>query len=268
MTLPSTGAISLNQINTELGYSGTAQVSFNDAAIRSFLARSSGVISFDDARGRSQASITIASDQYQYDLYTALVNAGVYSAGKTRAFFTINGGVVVGSTTTGAYALTSQSFTSGDTVYLTNNGYIVGAGGAGGSASSGGGGAGGPALYAGYPITVTNNGAIWGGGGGGGGGANGGDGSKYPAFVSGGGGGGGAGQYAGGGGSPSGSSGSLTAGGAGRTPGGTAGRGGTGGGPGAAGETTNGPGGAAGYYVGSGGNVTWVTSGDLRGQAG
>ena len=53
MALQSSGAISMNDINVELGNSGTAQISLNDAAVRSLLSVASGAISLNDAYGAS-----------------------------------------------------------------------------------------------------------------------------------------------------------------------------------------------------------------------
>jgi hypothetical protein len=54
MALPSSGnSISLNQVNIELGLSGTAQISLNDAAVRSLFGVASGQISMSDGYGKS-----------------------------------------------------------------------------------------------------------------------------------------------------------------------------------------------------------------------
>ena len=58
MALPGPGAaISLNQVNVELGYSGTAQISMNDAAVRTMFAKPSGAISMSDGFSK-EATIT------------------------------------------------------------------------------------------------------------------------------------------------------------------------------------------------------------------
>ena len=104
------------------------------------------------------------------------------AAGKWQ--FTINNGVIVGSTSTASPALTTGVFPAGSTLCLLNRGVIVGRGGDGATgvgfiiAAVGfgpirptiPGGAGGPALVLNFPLTISNQGAIWGGGGGGGGG--------------------------------------------------------------------------------------------------
>ena len=270
MALGSTN-VSAAAINTELGRSSTATISWNDGDLRklgstgnSGQSLTSGTtVSAVALRGAARAFATVGSESYNIS-YTSLL--GNYVPGKTWSTVTVNGGVVIGSSSTGSYALNITG-TSGDIHELVNNGYIVGSGGRGGDGGGNGGGGGGPAIFTSYPISITNNGAIWGGGGGGGGGNHGGDGSKYPAFVSGGGGGGGAGQVAGGGGNPGGSGGSISSGGGGRGPAGTAGGGGSGGGPGEGGGGAGGPGGGAGNYIDGNGFVSWLNGGDRRGGA-
>ena len=52
MPLPSSGPISLQQINTELGQAPTATISLNDPVVRQLLQRPSGTISMSDAYGK------------------------------------------------------------------------------------------------------------------------------------------------------------------------------------------------------------------------
>lgn len=165
---------------------------------------------FYGSANRSTVALTISSNTYNYDVYA---NRGPgYVAGATDLTVTVNPGVTVGSTSTGAFAmLVPSAFNPGDTVTIINNGTIQGMGGQAGnggpvnlgSASPGGGGSpGGSALYVNRPTIVTNNGTLAGGGGGGGGG--GGAGYSTPkqlAHAGGGGGGGGSGFNGGGGGS-------------------------------------------------------------------
>jgi len=53
MTLPASGAISLNNVNVELGLSGTASISMNDANVRSLFAVPSGQISMSNGYSKT-----------------------------------------------------------------------------------------------------------------------------------------------------------------------------------------------------------------------
>jgi hypothetical protein len=59
MTLPASGQITLNQVNVELGNSGTAQIGMNDAAVRGLFGIASGEIEMSDGYGKSAASWSI-----------------------------------------------------------------------------------------------------------------------------------------------------------------------------------------------------------------
>ena len=195
MTTPS-GQISLSDVNTELGYSATALITMNDAAVRTLagVGGSGTVITMQNLQGKSnQYNFTISSNQSNYDLRSAAVAAGWNQTSKLAA--TINSGVYVYSTSTGSAGLTiSGAFPGG--VSLVNNGYILGQGGNGGPGGAGGyghpgtaGSAGGLALSVSSPVSITNNGVIGGGGGGGGGGGSN-SGCCNPGWAGGGGGGG------------------------------------------------------------------------------
>ena len=60
MTLPASGAISFNDVNVELGLSGTAAISLNDAAVRTLFGISSGAISMNSGYGKSNAGVFVA----------------------------------------------------------------------------------------------------------------------------------------------------------------------------------------------------------------
>lgn len=179
MALPSSGSISFSQINVEILRSATAALSLDDATVRRVAGKSSGAISMSDLRGKSYYyyfTPTISSNTANYNLKAAAIAAGWDQVAPLNATVTINSGVYVYSTSTGAYAFqTGSTFSSGSLLALVNNGIILGMGGKGGDGSNislGGlnGYGAGPALLAQYAITVTNNGTISGGGGGGGGG--------------------------------------------------------------------------------------------------
>jgi hypothetical protein len=54
MALPSSGPLSLSQVNVELGKSSTAQISLNDADVRALAQKPSGAISMSDLYGKSR----------------------------------------------------------------------------------------------------------------------------------------------------------------------------------------------------------------------
>ena len=67
MTLP-VGTISMSQVNTELGYGSTANISLNQAAVRTLAQVPSGTISMNNLRGKSN-SYTTNSLTYIYILF-------------------------------------------------------------------------------------------------------------------------------------------------------------------------------------------------------
>lgn len=300
MTLPASGnSISLSQVNTELGYSSTAAISMNDAAVRSlFGAGGSGTaISMSQGFGKSnQFAFTITSGQTNANLRTLAVNAGWNGTAKVIA--TIGSGVYIYSTSTGTPALVVDgSFPNG--VSLINNGTILGKGGAGGKGgySSGGnvapvaGGSGGIALNVGVAISIDNTSGRIAGGGGGGSGAGFitryyGKGQQTQLAGSSGGGGigngaGGVAASAGGFTSNAGGDGSLTSAGSGgaakvdsinsgqyNLAGAAGGSYGAAGGTAAGGNQTAASGGAAGAAVLGNANITWVAIGTRNGGIG
>ena len=304
MALPASGTLALTDIATEFGDTAPHSMSefyrggglVPDSAGNSSVP-TSGTINvggFYNAANRAALALTIASSTQNYDVFTSASSSPSYSAGTTDVTVTINPGVLVGSSSTGTYAmLVPSGFNPGDTVTIINNGVVQGRGGNGGAGKSGpgiggNGGGGGNALYVNRPTTITNNGTFAGGGGGGGGG----NGNSYtqptgtpksPSFTTynlvGGGGGGGAGYSGGSGGSPNGGAGSSTAGGGGgarqsgyhSTPKSSGTRysyvGQPGGGRGAAGSGPyfSGAGGGAGNYAVGNPLITWSTTGTRQG---
>lgn len=252
MALPSSGVIKFSNIATEFVdstpykfskyYKGGALV---PNASQNTNVPTSGAIKLSNFYGavrRIAVTVTIASNTTNYTLNTAAVPG--YIAGITDVTFVVNSGVYLYSTSTATPALTVSAFTSGDTITITNNGYIMGMGGNGasyaqrGNPAYGAGQVGGPAISLGYSVKVTNNSYIGGGGGGGGG--------SVP------GGGGGAGGGTGGGGATGWTTGGL------------------GGGPGAVGSNSSAPGSGGGttnYNAGGGGRI-FPGTGGARGQGG
>jgi len=231
---------------------------------------------YGDARGRVFVNLVIASDTYNFDVYANRTNA--YVPGLTDISVTVNPGVYVGSNAATSPAMSvPNSFTVGDTVSITNNGFIYGRGGQGGNGvqlPGAPGAIGDTGLYVNRPTTVFNYGEISGGGGGGGGGA------IYIPFKgpssAGGGGGGGAG-YAAGTSNGNGSSGTLNTGGTGGA-GGVGQTGGNGGGRGAAGTAgqgisganpgAGGVGGGGGYSVIGSAFINFAVTGTRTGPVG
>jgi len=177
MTLNSSGPISLagttagQSIEIENGGNGTTTISLNDTAVRTLAGVPSGAITMPTNFYGKSNSVNIS---YTYTSNTTNASLNVtsisgYVAGKSNITVTVNSGVYLWSNSTGTPGLTLTGGTTGDTVKLVNNGYIMGQGGNGG-ASGINGNAAGTALSIGYNISLTNNSYISGGGGGGAGG--------------------------------------------------------------------------------------------------
>ena len=172
MALPASGQISLNDVNVELGNSGTAQIDMNSAAVRGLFGVASGQISMSDGYGKANTfSFTISSNVQEGNLSTLATAAGW--DGSTAVNVTINSGVYLWSNNTANPGLLINIANCA----LINNGYILGKGGNGGQGQY----QGSPVGIAGNRalnitttgVTVTNNSGAYIAGGGGGGSGNG-----------------------------------------------------------------------------------------------
>jgi hypothetical protein len=184
MALQSSGPISFSQINTELGVASNTTISIGSASSRGLSGVASGQTGISNFYGKANR----VAISYTYSATTANASLNVtsiagYIAGKSDITINVNSGVYLYATTSANAGLTLSGGTTGDTVTLVNNGFIIGQGGKGSDQDISNGTAGGNALTLGYPTRITNNSYIAGGGGGGGGAA-------YGARGSGGGGGG------------------------------------------------------------------------------
>lgn len=172
MTLPASGAISFNAINVELGQAGTTQASIGQSSYRTLAGVPSGQISLSDFYGKSNRvtiNLVISSNTLNYNIFNN--KGGTYVAGKSDIIVTVNSGVVVGATIASGNAGmdTGTGWTSGDTITIVNNGFIVGSGSYGGY-EYGAGNPGGLALWLRFATSIQNNYVIGGGGGSGAGG--------------------------------------------------------------------------------------------------
>jgi len=280
MTLPVVpgSSLSFSQVNTELGYSSTAQISLNDAAVRTLagVGASPATIAITNLSGKSNTFSFSFAGGTNVDLRSAAITAGW---GGVSGVIATNTGIIQSSSTGTAALTVSGSFPNG--VQLINNSTVVGCGGTGGTGaaylvSGTTGNTGGIAILASVAVSITNNGTFAGGGGGGGGG---GPATAQKGSATGGGGGGGGGTGFGSGGaggtgtnqsgSP-GSPGTSSAGGAGGIGGlsgggfraGSGGDGGAYASTGASGQVAGGSGGAC---TSGNSNITWLVTGTRLG---
>jgi hypothetical protein len=173
MATPS-GQIGFDQINAELALTPTAQISMNDAAVRTLAGVPTGQISISNLQGKSNVwNGTISAPQTNLNLYTwATTSATPAYPGSGAVQVTVAPGVYVyadGATGATVYGMNIPAGFPG-TVTVTNNGFIMGQGGFGENIASLNtrnlATAGQPAINLSKPVTITNNSFIAGGGGG------------------------------------------------------------------------------------------------------
>lgn len=114
MTLQSSGAISLGNVNTENGLSATATISMNDTASRNLAGVASGAISMSNFYGKSGSATFVVSDYQSF-------SAGVYYDDNSDA----DGSAQMTIT---ASASVVWTFTKGGTnpAVLSSNGFVSG----------------------------------------------------------------------------------------------------------------------------------------------
>jgi hypothetical protein len=167
MAIQSSGPVYLTDLQTEFGgpstpiylgtyYKGGGRVPTNNTNVPAAGAINLG--HFYSAVNRVTASRTFSSNTTETSLNISTLPG--YVAGITDVTVYISSNVYVYSTSTASPALTITGAAAGDTVYLVNNGFLMGKGGDAGSN-------GGPAFSLATNTFITNNSYIAGGGGGG-----------------------------------------------------------------------------------------------------
>lgn len=91
MALPSTGAISMSQVRIELKRSGT--IALNDSDVRSLAGKTSGTISMNDLRGKSN-SIYVSNK-----LVFSFTASGITTQGNWSKTFSLQNSVISGTFT-------------------------------------------------------------------------------------------------------------------------------------------------------------------------
>lgn len=190
MTLQSSGAISINNINTELGSASGTPRSLGDTSSRNLAGVPSGAISLSNFYGKSNVQEVVFDNSggawgnwQDQNLWNTFVNSGIaITSSKVKVILR---SITITSSAIGAAAIETGSGWPAGTqleVVIESTSQIVGRRGTGGAGAAGtssgvasAGSAGGRALtitsaISGGSIKITNQGAIRGGGGGGGGG--------------------------------------------------------------------------------------------------
>lgn len=172
--LPTSGPLSINDINALFGrgnnlnaYKGTVYATVSGSG--TFPTGAISISNFYGTSPRVPLSYNYSTDTANASINVSLISG--YAAGASDITITVNSGVYLYATSTSLAGLVIFGATTGDTITLVNNGYIMGQGGWGGyvgnSDINGG-----PALSVGFNVTINNtNASAYIGGGGGGGGA-------------------------------------------------------------------------------------------------
>ena len=173
MAIPSTQSIRLSDISVELGLPRTTKMALGHPDVRTFLGIPSGKVGLGQVRGASfgRAIVSRVISAHSQNLTIDLNTLPGYQAGKSDITITVDPGIYVWSDNANP-ALTITGGTTGDTLKLVNNGFIMGRGGNGFAYTTGDVPAtpGYPAMSISMNIVIDSlNGYIGGGGGGGGG---------------------------------------------------------------------------------------------------
>ena len=126
MALQTSGAISFQQINVELGNTATATISLNDAAVRKLLGKASGTISMQDAYGKSHTTYINTEARTGINIYTLMGSPTAVD----NYVFDNRAEIGAGSST---FAVRTGVFPAGSTLTIINKSYIRGKGGEGSS---------------------------------------------------------------------------------------------------------------------------------------
>lgn len=116
MTLPS-GQISLSQVNTELGYSSTAQINMGATAVRTLAGVPSGAIAMSNLQGKSAAD-TISF----YSAYYPMHGPAYFEA---TAYFRVNGASPSSGSAGKHYGSTNGAFSGGYALAEEDYGYWI-----------------------------------------------------------------------------------------------------------------------------------------------
>lgn len=104
MTLPASGAISLNNVNVELGLSGTTSINMNQATVRTLFGVASGAISMSDGYGKSNIVVPNGLIVPLYNTTTVPTGWNAFTAADNRMIIgagsTYSAGGTGGSSTT------------------------------------------------------------------------------------------------------------------------------------------------------------------------
>jgi len=141
MALPASGQITLNQVNVELGNSGTAQIDMGGAAVRGLFDVATGQITMANGYGKSNVfEVVISSNRNNISSLSSYATSNGWD-GSQALQLTINSGVYLYGNQTGGSSANKPNNTvgikAGDpalvvdvaNAIINNSGYLMGQGG-------------------------------------------------------------------------------------------------------------------------------------------